>query len=415
MASDDMLQKNCGLGMLLSSLGGSKDKESSNNGMAAQGAANIASAGSSTMRPQDNQGGQGKSGNTPARAQKERSEGGKFTKDFEDEDVYGPGNLNTWADIKEYDDEEDRQWFEEENANLAKKYGGNFIFAKYLDSQPGRVGYYCQLCGAEMNAKKSLDLHCSGMKHLKRKDQWDKGGKGQDSGEHSGGWHERGPRHQHNRPPPQSWSDRDHPWRDPYGERRPFMRPLSPGQRHNDRGYFDRRGGYDRYSDGYYDDYYRNDTGPYRHPYDRDPYERRGSPRDVRHDFDRRPGPARRESAERYPRDRYNPYLRREAPPPPVISSPAAPEKPAAPQVLPSVDTTAMLFEGISDGSCGELLKKLSVCRVKSKEDTALAANVASYLVVSLRDYYNKIGPPTIVHILDEIILKINIMKDLQK
>ncbi|MPC60731.1 hypothetical protein E2C01_054787 [Portunus trituberculatus] len=58
-----------------------------------------------------------------------------------------------------------------------------------------------------------------------------------------------------------------------------------------------------------------------------------------------------------------------------------------------------MLFEGISDGSCGELLKKLSVCRVKSKEDTALAANVASYLVVSLRDYYNKIGPPTIVHV----------------
>lgn len=40
-----------------------------------------------------------------------------------------------------------------------------------------------------------------------------------------------------------------------------------------------------------------------------------------------------------------------------------------------------------------------SACRVKSKEDTALAANVASYLVVSLREYYKKIGPPTIVHV----------------
>ncbi|XP_045127800.1 uncharacterized protein LOC123514203 isoform X2 [Portunus trituberculatus] len=253
--------------------------------------------------------------------------------------------------------------------------------------------------------------HHKATKVNKRKDQWDKGGKGQESGEHSSGWHERVSRHQYNRPPPQSWSDRDHPRRDPYGDRRSSMRPLSPDYRHNDRGHFDRRGGYDRYSDGYYDDYYRNDPGPYRHQYDRDAYERRGTPRNVRQDYDRHPGPARRESAERYPRDRYNPYLRREAPPPPVISNPPPPEKPAAPQV----NTTAMLFEGISDGSCGELLKKLSVCRVKSKEDTALAANVASYLVVSLRDYYNKIGPPTIVHILDEIILKINIMKDLQK
>lgn len=27
----------------------------------------------------------------------------------------------------------------------AKLYGGSFIYAKYLDSQPGKVGYYCEV------------------------------------------------------------------------------------------------------------------------------------------------------------------------------------------------------------------------------------------------------------------------------
>lgn len=62
------------------------------------------------------------SGNIPAGAHNERSAEGKFTKGFEDEDVYGPRNLNAWADIKEYDDDEDRQWFQAQNAELGK-YG----------------------------------------------------------------------------------------------------------------------------------------------------------------------------------------------------------------------------------------------------------------------------------------------------
>ena len=62
----------------------------------------------------------GKSDNTSAGVRKEKSEGGKFTKEFEDEEVYGPRNLNTWADIKEYNNGEERKWFEEENAYLGK-------------------------------------------------------------------------------------------------------------------------------------------------------------------------------------------------------------------------------------------------------------------------------------------------------
>lgn len=64
----------------------------------------------------------GKSGNTSAGAQEQKSREGKGTKEFQDEDVYGPKNMNRWADIKEYDDDHDSQWFEEENERLGKDY-----------------------------------------------------------------------------------------------------------------------------------------------------------------------------------------------------------------------------------------------------------------------------------------------------
>lgn len=357
--------------------------------------------------------GQGNIGNASAAAPEQKPREGKATKSFLDEDVYGPKDMDRWADIKEYDDDHDSDWFEEENKRLAKLYGGNFIYVKYLDSQPGRVGYYCQLCSAEMNARKSLELHCSGMKHLKRKDQWEKGDLSQEIG------HDEKGLHKPNRPARDRYhsphrSDRGNSRGDPYGGRGSSRGPTPD---YRDRAYSDRRDDYKRYSDSYYDDYYRRDM--YRPPYDRDPYDARRSPPDMRHDYDH-PGPARRD-ADRYPRDRYNPYGRREAPPPPVISGPPAPA-PAAPAVAPRppaindvAAVNAILFEGISDGSCNELLKKLSSCRVKSWEDAVLATNVANFLITSLREYYSKTGPATTVHVLDEIVLKINIMKNLMK
>ncbi|XP_071553072.1 uncharacterized protein [Panulirus ornatus] len=90
-----------------------------------------------------------------------------------DEDVYGPKDVTSWTDILEYDDEPDTEWFNEENKRLAEEYG-SFVTVKYIESQPGKVGYYCELCYAEMNARKSLELHCGGMKHLKKKNLWEK-------------------------------------------------------------------------------------------------------------------------------------------------------------------------------------------------------------------------------------------------
>ena len=36
--------------------------------------------------------------------------------------MYGPKDMNRWSDIKEYDDNHDRQWFDEENARLGKNF-----------------------------------------------------------------------------------------------------------------------------------------------------------------------------------------------------------------------------------------------------------------------------------------------------
>ena len=68
-----------------------------------------------------------------------------------------------------------------------------------------------------------------------------------------------------------------------------------------------------------------------------------------------------RDAGERYPQERFNPYSRRQAPPPPVISNPSRFDRGGVPcpPMINDLNLSTPLFEGIADGSCSELLKKL--------------------------------------------------------
>ncbi|KAG0712734.1 hypothetical protein GWK47_017804 [Chionoecetes opilio] len=277
-------------------------------------------AADSKKAPEKSKSDQGKSGN-------DKPGGGRGTKQFQDEEVYGMKGIDRWADIREYNDDHDAEWFQEENGRLAELYGGKFIYVKYLDSQPGRIGYFCQICSAEMNAKKSLELHCNGMKHLKLRPRSSdskclsntifKMGQGRciegscaghEPWVESVTWRrsgyaytlqsywcttvaynkmpkevskpppERAPYHSNRGPvrnnpygPPPSWPGRGGQRRDSYGDRAHYNRgPPSPNYRNDDRGYYGHREReyHDRYSDnGNNDDHYRKE--PYRPPYDR--------------------------------------------------------------------------------------------------------------------------------------------------
>ncbi|XP_064120273.1 uncharacterized protein DDB_G0290685-like [Macrobrachium nipponense] len=88
-----------------------------------------------------------------------------------DADIYGPPMITSWTDIKEYDDDHDAQMFTEENQYLAQRFGEGVVRVRYTNQ--GVVGYYCMICDVEMTGEKPLDLHCNGMKHLKKKEKRD--------------------------------------------------------------------------------------------------------------------------------------------------------------------------------------------------------------------------------------------------
>ncbi|XP_050734439.1 uncharacterized protein LOC127007443 isoform X2 [Eriocheir sinensis] len=361
----------------------------------------------------------GKDGNSSAEVNIQKT----TKRNYQDDGASGSRYVSSWASMKQYDDDHDRQWFEDQNAELAELYGGDFIYTKYLDSQPGKIGYYCELCFAENNARSSLELHCLGMKHLKKKAMWEK----MKVRDEDGIKPERGPPkppHKVARQGPSSHPPRHQP--SPHGRHNRGPSPVEPSPRmrgssyreppppefRNNNDHYGRRDGYDRDPDNYYNDYYRKEPMPYRPPYDEVsefPYERRSphGPRDFRHS----PGPDRRDIRDQYSRERYSPYNPREAPPPPVISGPDR----LGPGNHSQFDTSPALFAGISDGSCSEILKRLAVCRVKNVEDTALATNVATFLLSSLTEYYSRTGPSSVVQVLEEMNAKMNIMKDLLK
>lgn len=71
----------------------------------------------------------GKDGNSST-GQKQTSEWEK-KRENQDESGYS-GNINSWASMKEYDDDHDSKWFEEENAWLGKDTSFKFGYVQEI-------------------------------------------------------------------------------------------------------------------------------------------------------------------------------------------------------------------------------------------------------------------------------------------
>ncbi|XP_042206551.1 uncharacterized protein LOC121855584 isoform X3 [Homarus americanus] len=306
----------------------------------------------------------------------------------QDEGVYDMGK---YADA-------DNSWVKELCKKLAEEYGGNFIIVRPLKDQPGKVAYFCELCYAEMNAKKSLDLHCSGMKHLKKKNIWLQKWGGYNYDGHDDSEQTSEP---HSRHPPAPYRDynrenydRDHwGWRaDPYDryQNQNDYEPRDQRPHYDQRPEFDQRPEYGQRPE--YDQRAEYDQEPH---YDHGGWgkaERIHSPR-----YQRRL----RGDADPYPP---KPYCRRSSP---VNPPPARPQIPPA----PSISTK----ESLSHGATGVLIKRLADCSVKCKADAELAMDVISLLFKCLKDHHEKKGSTSANHLLSEAENKFNIMKELQK
>ncbi|KAG7155049.1 uncharacterized protein LOC121855592 [Homarus americanus] len=315
-----------------------------------------------------------------------------------DEDVYGPKELSSWSDILEYNDDHDSAWFEAENKRLAEKYGGTFIIVKYTDSQPVRVGYYCELCFAEMNAKKSLESHCMGMKHLRKKNIWEMNqGKSVEEKieappEEPNNKNEGQAGRRQDPPPRRGRSDRPRP-----SQGRPPPHPRGHYESRDRSGYGGRMGSAGRDYNRYYDDYDRR--SPYGGGrYDRGRYDRSNVPYSDRQTYDDLHYRSRADS-DPYPYERN----KRRTPPPPRISS-TQKTLPAVP--LPPLDAPV-------HGPTGTLLKQLSDCEVRDEKDVDLASDVITMLLKGLSDFHRKQGSSSSVHLISEAQIKFDIMKEL--
>lgn len=105
-------------------------------------------------------------------------EGGSSGANYRGADDYKKPKLedsNTfmnWSETRKFDEDLDKEWLESEHRRLDDLYGEGIVTLKYSDQ--GILSYYCELCYAHMNALIPLESHCSGMKHLKKKDIFEK-------------------------------------------------------------------------------------------------------------------------------------------------------------------------------------------------------------------------------------------------
>ncbi|KAK3864344.1 hypothetical protein Pcinc_017064 [Petrolisthes cinctipes] len=90
-----------------------------------------------------------------------------------DEDVYGPQDITDWSEVAEFNSDGNDNLIRVENERLAKKFGEGVTKVTSGDKY-GRLKYYCKICLVELNSESTLDLHCEGMKHLKKKNILDK-------------------------------------------------------------------------------------------------------------------------------------------------------------------------------------------------------------------------------------------------
>ncbi|KAK8736177.1 hypothetical protein OTU49_004859 [Cherax quadricarinatus] len=322
------------------------------------------------------------------------------------DDVYGPRQLNNWNDVVE-EDQGDISWFIEENKRLAEQYG-TFVQVKPVKDHPERVEYYCELCFAMMNAKKSLDIHCSGMKHLKKTKMWEQL-KGIGNSTISKGQASDPPA---SLPPPtnhryQAQGREDPPEPRRYQHMREAPEPprfLSTRGENPDTSRFQSERGQNPDSPGS-----RPPSAPYRDSDRHQSYKssRWGSPVGDRYDdpynsrsLDR--GEYSRREVSRSPlyyrrggEDSYHPTClgRRTSP-------------------VPGVGPTSR--ESLSKGPTGSLLKRMADCSVKSDPDALLAIEVISLLFKSLKEFHQRRGSQNAVRVVCEAEIKFNILKELQ-
>ncbi|XP_069168089.1 uncharacterized protein [Procambarus clarkii] len=368
------------------------------------------------------------------------------------EQILIPASLNSWCDLIQFNNEHDQEWCDNEKKRLDETYGENIIVLKYISNQPGKLGYYCELCSSEMHSDVSLDLHCSGMKHFKKKTIAEKirlqpslGATEEKNNAESKsenpdlppskqkkkrisrfqpqvGRPSSPPRHpspprRHPSPPRRHPSPpRRHPsppQRHPSPPRRhpsPPRRHASPPRRHPSP---PRR---------HPSPPRRHPSPPRRHP---SPPPRRSSP-PYRNDRDGRrtesygsggdgywrSSPVYRDQYERGGSSRsYSPASERRrlddfrchTPPPPNISDWRAPTP------------TPLLTQDKDGGATGLLLKKVADCSINNLADEDLASEVITLLLKALTDFYQKTESYSSVHLITETEIKFNIVKELQK
>nr|XP_045582075.1 uncharacterized protein LOC123745525 isoform X1 [Procambarus clarkii] len=352
----------------------------------------------------------------------------------QDEDVYGPRELSNWNDI--VDHTEDISWYVEETKRLVEQFG-NFVAVKPVKDHPERVEYYCELCFAIMNAKKSLEIHCSGMKHLKKKQMWEQTSKdisditkftavGREPAAAPPAQHAAPPAQhaappaQHAAPPAQhATPPAQHAAPPAQRAAPPAQRAAPPAQRaappaqraappaqraappaqraappappaapaqHSPSPPPPYRG--DAGDRGYSRPAYDRDRGHYND----DLYDRRSSDRGGRgrHEFSRSPSDDRRGEVSRHSR-----------------RSPLPPALPVLPEALP------VPRENLAGGTTGTLLKRLADCSVKTDADAKLAMDVISLLFKSLKAFHNINGYQNAVLLVSEAEVKFNILREL--
>ncbi|KAK7076967.1 hypothetical protein SK128_003316 [Halocaridina rubra] len=96
---------------------------------------------------------------------------------------WGGGNEYDCGWSGEYTEEEEKagpsanhsnndEWIAEETKILEEEYGEGVV--SILDDQTHGLVYYCEICPAQVNARKSLEKHMNGARHLKKKNLWEK-------------------------------------------------------------------------------------------------------------------------------------------------------------------------------------------------------------------------------------------------
>ncbi|RXG52703.1 hypothetical protein Avbf_06364 [Armadillidium vulgare] len=334
------------------------------------------------------------------------------------------------------------------------------IIIKYLAKHCLINYFFFQLCLAECNAKKSLELHCSGMKHLKKKDMWEKEGKPQPpislSGENGQpkvppGESSRDRRRTRTRSPPPLMRKRiigsaeraryDRSREPPRGYGNDYDRdmhaPPYDYDRFYQRGrYYDEHDDRDRYgppAPGGYGSVDPTDSrGPPGLPRYSPKRERGYSPvtrRDYDYEEKRRPSPIRPryygDKRSRSPEKKRSPYgSKREKGRSPYSPrnkrSPRrdSPYKVATPPSPPKISSSRKEEPekkvNLANSPAGSLLQKLAECCVKSSEDADLALNVVAALTKSLKEYCQRNEETKLAELLMEAELKVGTVKALK-